>query len=154
LDLTRIGRGKLRLNPQPIDMHEVVNDVVGMCAGEAELAGSSIEVQLSAAQHHVNADPTRLRQVLWNLVRNAIKFSPGGGRITVRTGNAGGRLRVHVKDQGIGMDQEALSKIFHPFVQAAPTEHRGGGLGLGLAISKGLVDASGGSLSGTSAGKG
>ncbi|HEY7086608.1 MAG TPA: PAS domain-containing sensor histidine kinase, partial [Tepidisphaeraceae bacterium] len=132
LDLTRIGRGKLRLNPQPIDAHEVVSDVVAICSPEAKLAGCSIEVEASAMEHYVNADPTRLRQVVWNLLRNAIKFSPGGGPISVRTGSAGGRLYMQVTDQGIGMDEEALQKIFRPFVQAAPTEHRGGGLGLGL----------------------
>jgi PAS domain S-box-containing protein len=156
LDLTRITRGKLSLHFEVADVHEVLEHVVEICREEAEGKRLEIAIGAAAAEAHVWADPGRLRQVFWNLVKNAVKFTPKGGRIEVRTGNPEpGRIRVEVIDPGIGIEPEALPRLFNAFEQGDPTVTRSfGGLGLGLAISKALVDQHGGTLTGISAGRG
>ena len=108
------------------------------------------------AKPGLRGDPARLQQVFWNLLRNAIKFTPAGGRVTIRTRDeTGGRLRVQVSDSGIGIQPEALLRIFHAFEQAgAGEEHRFGGLGLGLAIAHAIVDLHDGTIRAESAGLG
>jgi CheY-like chemotaxis protein len=100
----------------------------------------------------VLGDPARLRQVFWNILKNAIKFTPGGGRIVLRTFEpASGRIAVEVWDTGAGLTRSDIGRIFQPFEQAG---HRTGGLGLGLAISRALVEAQGGTLTAESEGPG
>jgi CheY-like chemotaxis protein len=100
----------------------------------------------------VDADPARLRQILWNLVKNAIKFTPERGRISLRTAETGmGRIAIEVSDTGVGIEPSAIGRIFQPFEQA---DRRFGGLGLGLAISNALVEAQRGTLTAASGGPG
>ena len=162
LDLTKISRGKLRLERRPCDAHELIAGVIQMCRAEAEFAGTevaAVSIDLSAGRATVDADPARLQQVLWNLVKNAMKFTPPEGSITVRTSNVGSVdgastapwLRVEVIDTGVGLEAEAIPRIFFAFEQVEQRNPRGarlagGGLGLGLAISRSLVDMHGGRL--------
>jgi PAS domain S-box-containing protein len=168
LDLTRIAKGKLELHPQTVDAHESVRDALDICRDEIHTKGLKLGVELNAARHHVRADSARLQQVLWNLIKNAVKFTPEGGTITVRTSNvpaphqgangaagtaAAERLMIEVRDTGIGIEPHVLPRIFDAFEQGERSiTRRFGGLGLGLAISKALIDMQGGRLTADSAG--
>lgn len=155
LDVTRIARGKVYLGREIIDVHALVGDVMEICESELRAADLEAVVALDAERHHVDGDLMRLRQVLWNLLRNAIKATPPGGRVTVRSFNeARGKVTVVVSDTGVGIEADVLEHIFRPFEQTGPAERRSGGLGLGLTIAKGLVEAHGGSVHATSAGAG
>jgi PAS domain S-box-containing protein len=156
LDLTRITRGKLALHFEVVDVHEVLEHVVEICREEAGSKRLEIEIAPGATEAHVWADPGRLRQVLWNLVKNAVKFTPAAGHIRIRTGNPEpGKVRIEVIDPGIGIEPEILPRLFNAFEQGDPTVTRSfGGLGLGLAISKALVDLHDGTLTGMSSGRG
>ena len=162
LDLTRVGRGKLQLRPGTVDLHRVIADAVAVCPPD-EIAAKRLTVttQLRAGDHHVHGDAARLQQVFWNLVKNAIKFTPAGGRITVTAGNEpagdGGRPWVvaAVADTGLGIEADVLPRVFEAFEQgSAARALASGGLGLGLAISRGLVDAHGGRIRADSGGAG
>ena len=152
LDLTRIARGKLEIEPEPVLLGEALDHVVEICRPEADTKKLVLQREDAGPDVYVMADPARLRQILWNLVRNAVKFTPSGGRIVVRTVLCeGNRIAVEVSDSGIGIASEEIARIFRPFEQAGP---RHGGLGLGLAISHALVGAHGGTLSASSGGPG
>jgi PAS domain S-box-containing protein len=161
LDVTRIGRGTLHLDPRTIDAHEAVRQAVDICLGEIEQGRIALELDLAAPEHFVEADPARLQQVVWNLLRNAAKFTLAGGTIAVRSNNpnhtgAGGRprLAVEVRDTGVGIDAESLPRIFEPFEQGETSARHRSGMGLGLAIGRSLAEAHGGSLTATSPGPG
>jgi PAS domain S-box-containing protein len=156
LDLTRITRGKLSLHREVTDVHHLLEQAVGICADEAAAKQLRIDVHAQASEHHVWGDEARLQQVFWNLLKNAVKFTPAGGAIEVRTGNdEPGRIHVDVIDRGIGIEPDTLPRLFNAFEQGDPSITRNfGGLGLGLAISKALVDQHGGTLTGLSAGRG
>ncbi len=161
LDVMRIVRGKLPLHWEVVDAHRLVDRAVRICRGEVEAHRLRLEVDLAASLHHVNADPARLQQVFWNLIKNAVKFTPEGGSIAVRTrdepgsGPGDGRFAVEVVDTGLGIAPEVLPTIFDPFQQGETTiTRRFGGLGLGLAICKGIVDAHDGILEVESPGPG
>jgi PAS domain S-box-containing protein len=155
LDLTRIARGKMELRRQVVDGHRLLEHVVEICAPELQEKSLTLTVQLAASEHHVHADPARLQQIFWNLLKNAIKFTGPQGKIAVRTHDRDGNFVLSVTDSGIGIPANALTRIFDAFEQASPDiNRRFGGLGLGLAISKALVDAHGGTLSANSAGAG
>src|SRR6185437_3189125 len=115
-----------------------------------------IALEMNATRTWVSADPGRIQQILWNLIKNAVKFTPAGGRIMVQTfTDADGRIIVEVIDNGIGIDPDVLPRIFDAFEQRNPSiTQRFGGLGLGLAISKALADSHGGTLQAFSAGEG
>jgi CheY-like chemotaxis protein/anti-sigma regulatory factor (Ser/Thr protein kinase) len=114
-----------------------------------------IDLQLGAGRHVVSGDPSRLRQVFSNLLSNAVKFTPDGGRVTITTRDVGDRIRVEVRDTGVGIDAAVLPHVFDPFEQGGRKMTRQyGGLGLGLAIAKGLVDAHGGRIAAESDGTG
>ncbi|HYR58831.1 MAG TPA: ATP-binding protein [Chthoniobacteraceae bacterium] len=155
LDLTRIVKGKLVLRREPLDAHRCIQDAAELC--RSEIAHQRIELQtdLRAVQHFVNADATKLQQIIWNLVRNAVKFSPEGGVVSITSNNdAAGLLAIHVRDYGIGIDPDMLRRIFTPFEQGEGlVRRRYGGLGLGLAISKALAEAHGGVLVAASGGR-
>jgi CheY-like chemotaxis protein len=113
-------------------------------------------MDLAASASHVQGDPARLQQVLWNLIKNAVKFTPEEGSVSIRTRNEGDppRLVVTVADTGIGIDPETLPRIFNAFEQGeSSTTRRFGGLGLGLAISRSVVEAHGGTIEVQSPGK-
>jgi signal transduction histidine kinase/CheY-like chemotaxis protein len=161
LDVTRIGRGALRVDPRTVDAHEVIHQAVDICLAEIEENRLALELNLSAVEHHVEADPARLQQVVWNLLRNAAKFTLPGGAVTLRSRNQpdlrpGGRpqLVIEIEDTGIGIEAEALSRIFEAFEQAESPRHHRSGLGLGLAIGRSLAEAHGGGLTAFSRGPG
>ena len=156
LDVTGIARGKIAIRHRVLDLHEKVLHVLDNCRGDAEVRGVRLESRLDASEHFADGDPARLQQVLWNVVKNAIKFTPAGGKVSVRSESAGpGRIRLTVADTGIGIRAEKLASIFDAFEQGEATiTRRFGGLGLGLAISKAFVEAHGGTIRAESAGEG
>jgi PAS domain S-box-containing protein len=155
LDVTRIPQGKLRLEREPLDAHELVRRAVEICRDEIAAKRQSLSIDLAASHAVVEADPARLQQVLWNLIKNAAKFTPTGGSITVRSRDAEGSLLIEVSDSGIGIAPEVLPKVFDAFEQGDPTVTRQfGGLGLGLAISRSLAEGHRGTLTASSPGRG
>ncbi len=156
LDLTRITRGKVSLDRAPLDLHAVLSSVVQSARSEFLQKGVSLSTDLAAADHNSFGDGGRLQQVFWNILKNAAKFTPQGGRVTVRSENpASGRIRVAVTDTGRGIRPDSLSRIFEAFDQGDVTAvRRAEGLGLGLAIARSLVEMHGGTISAASAGEG
>jgi PAS domain S-box-containing protein len=156
LDLTRITQGKMSFHLEMVDAHAKIRHAVEICRGEARAKQLRLDLELRARRHRVRADAARLQQVVWNLVKNAVKFTPEGGSVTVRTEDAGAdTLRITVADTGVGIEPDLLPRIFAAFEQGGPaTTRRFGGLGLGLAISRAIVEAHGGTLSASSPGPG
>lgn len=154
LDLTRITHKKIELQLETVDVHQLLKAAVEICHADVQAKGQRLISKLKAESHLVQADPARLQQVFWNLIKNAVKFTPREGTITVQSANFGDKLRVRVKDSGIGIEASLLARIFKPFEQGGQKiTHEYGGLGLGLAISKATIDAHGGKLTAESAGK-
>lgn len=157
LDLSRVTSGKLRLDMQAVRIHELLNHVVQSSAGETAGKGLRVRVDLRAKNDLMTGDSARLQQVFWNLVRNAIKFTPERGAVVVRTWNrdGDGRLMIEVKDSGAGIRPDVLPRIFDAFEQGELRMTRQfGGLGLGLAIAKAVVEMHGGSIHAASDGPG
>jgi signal transduction histidine kinase len=153
LDVARISEGKLKLTLDSVDIRALIDSALGICGEDLSAKNLFVHRELEAVDTYVCADSARVSQVFWNLIQNAARFTPPHGQITVRMTNPEpGRLRVEVIDTGVGIDQEALSKIFDPFEQVEPG--RSGGLGLGLAISKAIVELHQGTLSAKSDGPG
>jgi len=163
LDLSRISRGALYLKCQVIDAHELIDHVIEICRDDFHRARLQLVLDLAATRHHVDADPIRLQQALWNLVKNAIKFTSPGGQVTVRSrdrdgtscGEAAALLMIEVSDTGIGIEPESLARIFDLMEQGGTRATRQfGGLGLGLSLSRSIVEQHGGRLAAASAGAG
>jgi len=156
LDLTRIANGKLELYSSVIDLHAVLSRAVDVCRANMDAKQQRIELRRKARQTQTTADPVRLQQVLWNLLRNAIKFTPNGGSISVTTSNLPGqKLQLEIKDSGIGFEPATAGRLFQAFEQRGRGITREfGGLGLGLAISRSIVEAHGGSIRAQSDGPG
>ncbi|HEY2341585.1 MAG TPA: PAS domain-containing protein, partial [Chthoniobacteraceae bacterium] len=156
LDLTRITCGKLKIDPQVTDLHQILGHTEEIVRSDEQGKQVRVVFQLEAARHHTIADPVRLQQVFWNLVKNALKFTPAGGQVTVRTRNDdAGHVVVSVADTGIGIDGDSLKRIFKAFEQLdVPGQRAHGGLGLGLAISEAIVIAHGGNIRAESKGVG
>jgi signal transduction histidine kinase/CheY-like chemotaxis protein len=149
LDLTRVSSGKIQLDRKEVDLNEVIDHAVETsCAGDLATGRRRIEVDLASAEHHLWGDAPRLTQVFWNLLNNAVKFTPEGGAITVRSRADGpGRIAIEIADTGVGIEPEVLPRIFDAFEQGEPdVTRRYGGLGLGLAISKAIVELHGGTI--------
>src|SRR5712691_911006 len=148
LDVTRIARGKLQLSFEIICVHEILQRAYEIC--REEIAGKRLqaEFRLCAERAHVEGDPARLQQVFWNLIKNSVKFTPAQGRIVIETRNpTPEEIEIQISDTGIGIEQEKIDKIFNAFEQGQISiTRRFGGLGLGLAISKALVDAHSGKI--------
>jgi signal transduction histidine kinase len=155
LDFTRIARDKMELRFAPVDAHAAVANVVEICRAEAGSKRLNVHVNLRANSHYAAADAAKFQQIVWNLLKNAIKFTPECGEIAISSSNPSPEvLTISVSDTGIGMEPEAMQRIFDPFEQGNRSfEHRVGGLGLGLAISKSLAQAHGGSLTAESDGR-
>ena len=155
LDLTRIARGKLKLDLEPIDAHEAIKHVAQMCRSEIDSNQLHLTLDLRARDFCVAADEAKFRQIIWNLVKNAIKFTPPGGQIGISSTNEESRqLVITVRDTGRGIEPEQLGRIFDAFEQGdLSSQQRQGGLGLGLAISKAFADGHGASLSAISEGR-
>lgn len=153
LDLTRIERGMLQLELRDIDVHQVLKAAVATCEREG---GASIVMKLQAERHVVCGDSTRLQQIFWNLISNALKFTPPSGRITVRsTLLENSRIRIEVSDTGRGIESDLLGRLFNAFEQGdVRAERRQAGLGLGLAISRKIAEAHGGTIIAESKGRG
>src|SRR5215470_16380573 len=154
LDFTRIAKDKMQLRFVPLDAHQAVSNVVEICRAEARAKSLHVHLNLRARNGHVTADGAKFQQIVWNLLKNAIKFTPAGGDITIASENRSETiLNVTIRDSGIGMEPEVMQRIFEPFEQGNRSfEHRFGGLGLGLAISKSLAQAHGGTLTAQSDG--
>lgn len=154
LDITRIAKGKLKLNIEPTNLHRLIEHVIDIYSPEIGAKGLTFSKDLQAKNTLAEVDPARLQQVIWNLLKNAVKFTPRGGSISIETSDTEAGIRLSVRDTGIGIDDEVLPRIFEAFEQGEQTVTRHfGGLGLGLAISKSLVDMHGGSISATSNGR-
>jgi two-component system CheB/CheR fusion protein len=154
LDVTRIGQGKLDLDRVTVDAHEILHAALQICQADAEDKELEILLSLRAKIHQVSADPVRLQQVFWNLIQNAVKFTPVGGRISLKTSNpTATSILIEIADNGIGIEPETLPRIFDAFEQGgAPVTRRYGGLGLGLSIAKMLIELHGGTLTARSDG--
>jgi signal transduction histidine kinase len=153
LDLTRIVRGKLELHPEVTDARTVIEHTIEICCKAADCP--RVVTDLAAEDHRIWADPSRLTQVLWNLINNAVKFTPAGGTLTIRSRSEGDRLVLQISDTGVGIEPQVLPHVFDAFEQGRARSPRGaGGLGLGLAISKAIVELHGGRLTAESRGRG
>lgn len=146
LDLARIRNGKLKLQLESTDAHEVLRRALEICEPNITARNLKMDVRLDAVETSLQADPARLQQIFWNLIANAVKFTPEGGAITVWTrDDANKALRIDITDTGSGIEPEKLGQVFDAFEQATP---RGSaGLGLGLAICKALAEFHGGTIS-------
>ncbi len=155
LDITRIAKGKLKLALEPVSIHSVLERALEICRDDISRKELHVERQLHAREHFVHGDSARLQQVFWNLIKNSVKFTATGGRITLSTLNPQpGQIEIRTSDTGIGIEPEKVSKIFNAFEQGQSSITRKfGGLGLGLAISKAMVLAHEGTISAFSDGK-
>jgi signal transduction histidine kinase/CheY-like chemotaxis protein len=155
LDMSRIESGKLSLFLQPTDLDAAVEAALDSLRNEAADRGVGVESRLGAGHAMVSADPARLEQIIRNLLTNAIKYTDGGGRVTVTTERAGESVSLTVTDTGVGIARDFLPHIFERFRQAdSSTSRRHGGLGLGLSLVKSLVDMHGGEITAHSDGAG
>jgi signal transduction histidine kinase/CheY-like chemotaxis protein len=155
LDMARIMAGKLRLEIEDVDPDDVVRGALEIVQPDAAAKQIHIDASVDPSAGMLRGDATRLQQVLWNLLANAVKFTPVGGRILLHAAPAGARVRFTVADSGAGIPPEFLPQVFEPFRQADATPTRlHGGLGLGLAIVKQLVEAQGGTIAVVSDGEG
>jgi PAS domain S-box-containing protein len=155
LDVSRIVAGRMRLNVQPVDLPEVVRSALDAVRPAADAKGVRLETVIDPSAAPISGDPGRLQQVIWNLVSNAVKFTPRGGRTQVRLERVNSHMEVIVSDTGMGIAQDFLPYIFEPFRQAdSGTTRERGGLGLGLAIARHLVEMHGGTIYAASGGAG
>lgn len=155
LDLTRIERGRIELRRETVDLNALVRRTAQDYRGVASGSGLALQVELPESALIVHGDPTRLAQMVGNLLQNAVKFTPRGGQVSVSLARLAGQAEIRIRDTGAGIDPNFLERLFQPFVQGAQDMARStGGLGLGLALVKGLAELHGGSVRGFSAGRG
>ncbi len=155
LDLTRISRGKLDIERRPVDIGNVVRDAARICSIDVDAKGQRLAIESVGEPMFVTGDSARLHQVFWNLIKNAVKFTPAGGSIAIRLSRMNGAVIIEVNDSGIGIEPELLPRLFRPFEQGdGRITRQFGGLGLGLAISSAIVQMHGGSVRAHSAGTG
>ena len=155
LDLSRVVAGKLTLNVATVDVNEAVGHVCATCRPYILEKAIRLHCSVPDASPHVKADPTRLQQVLWNLLRNAAKFTPERGDIHVSVSTIDEeRVRIQIRDTGIGITPDILPRVFNAFEQGdASVTRQFGGMGLGLAISKTLTEMHHGTIRAESAGR-
>lgn len=155
LDVSRIISGKLALDVRPLDLASVINASLDAARPAAEAKGIELRAAVDPAAGEVAGDADRLQQIVWNLVNNAVKFTPAGGRVEVSVVRAREGVEIAVADTGAGIEPEFLPYVFERFRQAdAATTRAFGGLGLGLAIVRQLVELHGGTVAVDSAGTG
>src|SRR5215813_1876112 len=155
LDSARIIAGKLRIEPGPVDLVPVLEAALDTARSAAEAKGVTLAADFGTLPEQVLGDPTRLQQVVWNLLTNAVKFTPEGGRVELRMEGDADSVRITVSDTGKGIEPEFLPFVFDHFRQAdASSARRHGGLGLGLSLVKHLVELHGGTIAAESEGKG
>ena len=158
LDLTRITRGKLQLDQGRCDIHSILKDALTTVHAELLEKRLVLASDFGARESVVWGDSVRLQQILWNILKNAVKFTPEGGNIQIETSSSAQKLTIKISDTGIGMIPEELTRAFQAFSQGEHAVtgsqlHRFGGLGLGLAISKMLVELHAGQIRASSAGR-
>jgi len=147
LDLTRISTGKIELHQDRVDANAVARDALVMARADIHNKGLTVTTDWAVKDHHLWADPVRLRQVFWNLISNAVKFTGPGGEISIQTWNEEDGFHFAIADNGIGIAPDKQGSLFEPFEQGERgTTRRFGGLGLGLAICKNLVELHGGTI--------
>ena len=158
LDLARLDNGKMRLDRVPIDVQHFIRHAADTCRPGFEDKGVVLELLLEAQSSWTNGDSARIEQIVWNLLSNGRKFTPRGGKVTVRSFNEvqGEELLlvIEVKDTGAGIGVDAQKRLFTPFEQLSEQSAKAGGLGLGLVITRDLVRLHGGSIKAHSAGAG
>eukprot|EP01031_Cornospumella_fuschlensis_P014355 gene14355-17537_t len=156
LDMNRILSGKVRLDVQRVNLAEVIEAALETVRPAANAKKIRVTAVLDPLAKPVSGDPQRLQQVFWNLLKNAVKFTPAGGMITIRSRNdEAGQVIVEITDTGIGLTEDAMQRLFLPFEQAGlANDHRFGGLWLGLSISKALVELHQGTIAAESPGTG
>jgi signal transduction histidine kinase/CheY-like chemotaxis protein len=155
LDLSRLQTGKLTIHRQPVALVPLLTDAAEGVRGDADAKGIRLEVETSDGPLPIEADAVRVRQILWNLLHNAVKFTPEGGKVTIRLARDGGEARLSVEDTGQGMDAGFLPEVFEMFRQAeAGLSRRHGGLGIGLSLVRQLVELHGGRVRAESEGTG
>jgi signal transduction histidine kinase len=155
LDISRIVTGRLRIEPRVIpSLEPVIGMVVDSFRPVALAKGLNIETTLDSAAGVINGDAERLQQVVWNLLSNAIRFTPAGGRIQLRYARRGDDVELRVRDSGQGIPAEALPHLFERYWQGRNTQRRSQGLGLGLAIAHRIIELHGGEITAASDGEG
>jgi signal transduction histidine kinase len=155
LDVSRISQGRILIRKERVDLTELVRATVEDHRALLERAGLALVLDTPDRPLWMDGDPTRLSQALGNLLQNAIKFTDRSGQVTVRLAETGGEAELRVEDTGIGMQPEILARLFQPFTQGDQALDRSrGGLGLGLALVKALVELHGGSVEAGSDGDG
>src|SRR5207302_8276417 len=144
-----IAHGKLELRNDAIDVHASLNNALGVSASDLNEKQINIQQNFAAKEHHCWADAARLQQVFWNIIKNAVKFTPARGQLLISTRNdAEHYIIIDFTDTGIGINRELQPRIFDAFEQGGSgVTNRYGGLGLGLAISKRVIDLHGGKIS-------
>jgi signal transduction histidine kinase len=158
LDLTRVTNGKLPLESKPVNVHLAIQDALATANEDIKKKQIFVTLELVAENFTVTGDPVRMRQIFWNVIKNAVKFTPEKGRITVETFSDGGngKFSVRVADTGIGLTQKEMESVFNAFSQGEAVgreRHRFGGLGLGLTITRRLVELQSGTIQVESAGR-
>jgi len=147
LDMSRIISGKVQLDVQPVDLHEVLSAALDSVRPSADAKQLRVRATLDAKAGRIRGDANRLQQVFWNLLTNAVKFTPAAGHIDVVLERVNSHVEISVEDSGIGIKPEFLAFVFDRFRQAdASITRRHGGLGLGLSIVKHLVERHGGTV--------
>ena len=155
LDLSAMAAGGLRLSVTRVDLRDLVTSGVETVRPAAEAKTLRLNILMDARVDEIAGDPARLRQVVWNLLANAVKFTPAGGTIDVRVAEGPTDVEIIVKDSGPGIPAEFLPHVFEPFRQGdSPSSRTVGGLGLGLAIVRHIVEAHGGTVTAQSLGTG
>ncbi len=155
LDVSRVTSGKIRLNIEAIDLARIIKDAIVTVRPAADAKGVALDVELQPAVGIVSGDADRLRQVVWNLLTNSVRFTPRGGRIAVGLATEGDGVAIVVRDNGAGIEPAFLPHVFERFRQADTGHSReSGGLGLGLAIARDLVELHGGAIHAESDGPG
>jgi PAS domain S-box-containing protein len=155
LDISRIVSGKLRLDVQPVELPLVVHNAVATVQPAADAKGVRLQTVVDPRVGPVSGDADRLQQVVWNLVSNAVKFTPKGGRVQVRLEAVNSHIEIVISDTGIGIQPDFLPYVFERFRQAdSGTTRQTGGLGLGLSIVRNIVEMHGGSVRASSEGQG
>ncbi len=156
LDLTSITHGKLSLNGRALNVHQVLQEALNIVRADAYAKRITLGLEFCAGEPLVLGDSVRLHQVFWNVLKNAVKFTPAAGRVTVKTLVQGEEFFIKVIDTGMGLSPDELGRVFTAFAQGDHAEggsHRFGGLGLGLAISRRLVELHSGDIQASSEGR-
>jgi signal transduction histidine kinase len=155
LDISRIVSGRLRLDVRAIELAPIIEAALDVVRPAAEAKAIALHAEFGRETGEVSGDPHRLQQVIWNLLSNAVKFTPDGGRVTVQLARVNGQVEINVTDNGAGIAPDFLPHVFERFRQGdSTTTRQHGGLGLGLAIVRHLVELHGGTVTAESAGLG